>query len=1022
MRIYLQALDYEIWKVVCDGPFMPLTKNEFGEDIPKPSREWNELEKRKASLNSKAMNALFCALDKKEFHRMSSCESANEIWHKLEVVYEGTNQVKESKISRYTRQYELFQMEQNESVYSMYTRFTDIVNTLEALGKTFSNSEKVKKIIRSLSKEWRPKRTAIEEDKDLNILAIDDLIGSLISYEEDLTAESGNEEKKKNIALKATKFESDGESEPDDEELAMLARRFRKFFKKTSDRRKFRNFKNQKEKKEVIICYECKKPDHVRSECPLLNKLKKKAMVATWDDSDEDSSDEEESQEVSNLALMVIRYDDDLNEGLKKKKNKWYLDSRCSKHMTGSYARFSSFIKIENGGDVSFGDNSKGKILGIDNLGKFDLKSDVDIFLGYSNSSKTYRVYNKRTLVVEEFMHVTFDESNPSSAEKGVVNDDADGELQEELSKENQEHAPQENQEDRREEQTNMELEQQEGSSQTLPKEWKYVSSHPKDLILSDPSRSITTRSSLRNTCEHAAFISQIEPKSFADAENDEFWIMAMQEELNQFERNKVWELVPKPEHQSIIGTKWVFRNKMDESGVVVRNKARLVAQGYNQEEGIDFDEIFAPVARLESVRMLLAFACHKDFILFQMDVKSAFLNGYIMEEVYVKQPPGFENEKFSNHVYKLSKTLYGLKQAPRACNMENLEICNKSLKDLLIAMGWKNMLVVNDPYYENLVKVFYSNMDTELSNRIVTNVGRVHIEFDVALLNSILGTPSEGLEMHSARAKIKQPWFSLENVVRKICRRRDLSTAFCNSPLKSQALPLQTRILHYVLHHVITPRAGHADEVSCLDVAILDCILEERMLNIGYIILHHMLSTYSLAKRSLPYASIITRILEYFHVPITESISLNSRELGDDSIPNLDFYCKDDNWHKDQRNKKVTELALSDHRFLNDVRPPHLLRDLSAPYLSHPPPSEGPSHSTSADSEDPLQQLLSKADSLSERQDKLQSMLEALQLQSISKRERLFAQQQQILDSQQQLFAALGFLPPSSSSHPPSP
>ena len=142
---------------------------------------------------------------------------------------------------------------------------------------------------------------------------------------------------------------------------------------------------------------------------------------------------------------------------------------------------------------------------------------------------------------------------------------------------------------------------------------------------------------------------------------------MAMQEELNQFERNQVWELVPKPEHQSIIGTKWVFRNKLDESGVVVRNKARLVAQGYNQEEEIDFDETFAPVARLESIRMLLAFACHKNFTLYQMDVKSIFLNGYIMEEVYVKQPPGFENKKYPNHVYKLRKALYGLKQAPRA-------------------------------------------------------------------------------------------------------------------------------------------------------------------------------------------------------------------------------------------------------------------------------------------------------------------------------------------------------------------
>ena len=100
---------------------------------------------------------------------------------------------------------------------------------------------------------------------------------------------------------------------------------------------------------------------------------------------------------------------------------------------------------------------------------------------------------------------------------------------------------------------------------------------------------------------------------------------------------------------------------------------------------------------------------------------------------------------------------------------MENLEICDKSLKDFLIAMGWKNVLAVNEHYYENLVKVFYSNMDIEVSNRIVTNVGGVHIEFDVVLLNSILGTPNEGLELYNPRAKIKDPWFSLENPLHRI-------------------------------------------------------------------------------------------------------------------------------------------------------------------------------------------------------------------------------------------------------------
>ena len=110
-----------------------------------------------------------------------------------------------------------------------------------------------------------------------------------------------------------------------------------------------------------------------------------------------------------------------------------------------------------------------------------------------------------------------------------------------------------------------------------------------------------------------------------------------------------------------------VYENKMNEQGEVVRNKARLVAQGYCQEEGIDFDETFAPVARLEAIRILLAFANHNNFKLFQMDVKSAFLNGFVKEEVYVEQPPLFENEKLPNHVYKLKKALYGLKQAPRA-------------------------------------------------------------------------------------------------------------------------------------------------------------------------------------------------------------------------------------------------------------------------------------------------------------------------------------------------------------------
>ena len=112
--------------------------------------------------------------------------------------------------------------------------------------------------------------------------------------------------------------------------------------------------------------------------------------------------------------------------------------------------------------------------------------------------------------------------------------------------------------------------------------------------------------------------------------------------------------------------TRWVFRNKVDEQGSVIWNKSRLVAQGYNQQEGIDYDETYAPVARLEAIRLLIAIASYKGFNLNQMDVNIAFLNGVLQEEVYVKQPPRFKDPQYPEHVYKLDKALYGLKQAPR--------------------------------------------------------------------------------------------------------------------------------------------------------------------------------------------------------------------------------------------------------------------------------------------------------------------------------------------------------------------
>ncbi|WJX83468.1 hypothetical protein P8452_66129 [Trifolium repens] len=278
-----------------------------------------------------------------------------------------------------------------------------------------------------------------------------------------------------------------------------------------------------------------------------------------------------------------------------------------------------------------------------------DPKSDEGIFLGYSLTSRAYRVFNNRTRTMMESINVVIDDcsdnvpdvdpdvdtSHPKPEDSEVVEIPEKTDQQEDVTPVNK------------------------GPSVRVQK------NHPKELIIGSPESGVMTRS--REVVSNACFVSKVEPKNVKEALTDEFWIEAMQEELNQFKRNEVWDLVPRPEGVNIIGTKWVYRNKFDESGVVTRNKARLVAQGYSQIEGVDFDETFAPVARLESIRLLLGVACILKFKLFQMDVKSAFLNGYLNEEVYVEQPKGFVDPNYPDHVYRLKKALYGLKQAPRA-------------------------------------------------------------------------------------------------------------------------------------------------------------------------------------------------------------------------------------------------------------------------------------------------------------------------------------------------------------------
>ncbi|CAL8138375.1 unnamed protein product [Prunus armeniaca] len=371
-----------------------------------------------------------------------------------------------------------------------------------------------------------------------------------------------------------------------------------------------------------------------------------------------------------------------------------------------------------------------------EHLAKFDSKCDKGIFLGYSTSSRAYRVYNCRSRTIIESINVTIDDFAASIEmaldEDGLfpppplVQESPGLDLVVDLST--------------FENSVPVDLSTPSTSSsissvQADSSHTDHSSLTPSASVIIGPlNQGVRTRKQLAQEISHVCYVSKEEPRNVKEALHHGEWFLAMQEELNQFVRNDVWYLVPRPVHTNVIGTKWIFKNKTDEQGNVVRNKARLVAQGYTQMEGIDFDETFAPVARLESVRLLLAIVCHLKFKLYQMDVKTAFLNGVLNEEVYVEQPKGFEDPHHPNDVFRLKKALYGLKQAPRAWyerlsshllgngyvrgSVDKTLFVKRFKKDVLIAQVYVDDIVVgstSDLHVQDFIHVMTSEFEMSL-------------------------------------------------------------------------------------------------------------------------------------------------------------------------------------------------------------------------------------------------------------------------------------------------------------------
>jgi len=265
-------------------------------------------------------------------------------------------------------------------------------------------------------------------------------------------------------------------------------------------------------------------------------------------------------------------------------------------------------------------------------LGKLDSRTDDGVLVGYSCSRKAYKCYNFRLRKIVEAIDVTFDESaflkSKTKQKEFETHDifdkhrsDDEGDEIEEVKADDSDRSTCDDEQC---------FSPSKNTISTKSPSSRIQKNHPEELIIGDINSGVETRSKRQQPIleKQVSLLSLTEPKNVNEAIKDEHWVNAMKEELSQIEKNHTWELVPRPANKNVIGAKWVFRNKLDDTGKVTRNKARLVCKGYAQVEGIDYSETFAPVARMEAIRLILAYASSKQIKVYQMDVKSAFLNG----------------------------------------------------------------------------------------------------------------------------------------------------------------------------------------------------------------------------------------------------------------------------------------------------------------------------------------------------------------------------------------------------------
>lgn len=639
MQTFFISLDF--WDVIDDEEYEE--PSEDNEDCEKLQKEF----KRKDAM---ALRYIQQGVGKSIFPRIFGVKKAKDAWEILMQEFQGTEKTIALKLQSLWRDFDNLQMEERESVRVFSSRVAETVNQIKSCGDTITDKRVAEKMLRCLPPKFDHVAAAIEESKDLSKMTIYELTGSLLAHEQRINRSSNQSTTEQAFQSKQTS--KGGSNNYGEHNRGSNQTKQKDSYWKKGDKQSKWKGKQTQISGGIIRQLTVSRTPQQNSVAERKNRtivemarsmLKGKGLPNLY------------WAEAVNTAVYILN-----RSPTKAVRNKTPYEAwNKKKPMVDHFKIFGSTAYA---------------LIPSQNREKFDEKGQKLVFVGYSDESKGYRLLDPTTNKITVSRDVVFDEAASWDWKGKEVVDQTPYHFVDPLTfqagpsqVENLEHNP--NPTPRSEEESDPE----------------------------SPPRKTRSLQDIYESCELGLFSS--EPQSFEKASKEVCWTKAMNEEMSTIEKNKTWKLVALPEGKKIIGLKWVYKIKYNEDGSIQKHKARLVAKGYSQQPEIDYTETYAPVARMETIRTILALAAQLEVCVYQLDVKSAFLNGEIQEEVYVEQPEGFEIKGQEGKVYRLYKALYGLKQTPRAWNSK--------INSYFIQNGFNRSMSESSLYVNNLGRDF---------------------------------------------------------------------------------------------------------------------------------------------------------------------------------------------------------------------------------------------------------------------------------------------------------------------------